>query len=276
MMLSPLTHWLNMYGPVPMGFSTNAVPPPPVACNCFSECTAKEPKATLDGKATSAEQRVNLTVLSSTASIDLISPPYLQSTAAYLVSVAEAVCVIVLLAAGAAVSAVAAVAAGAAVGAAVVAGACVGAGAVVGAGTAVAAGAGAGAGAAAGWAQPASTPSSMTVTARALSNLNRFILNRFIWCLLLSLSKWKASTSTSRRCADPGSQADSSSCDSRPFSFNKHAGGGVAIPCRAERGFRAERRTSLFKDYHGTTLCGQTRDKRETKFIIERTRGGVK
>src|SRR5450759_3571627 len=254
MMLSPLTHWLNMYGPVPMGFSTNAVPPPPVACNCFSECTAKEPKATLDGKATSAEQRVNLTVLSSTASIDLISPPYLQSTAAYLVSVAEAVCVIVLLAAGAAVGAVA----------------------VVGAGIAVAAGAGAGAGAAAGWVQPVSTPSSMTVTARALSNLNRFILNRFIWCLLLSLSKWKASTSTSRRCADPGSQADSSSCDSRPFSFNKHAGGGVAIPCRAERGFRAERRTSLFKDYHGTTLCGQTRDKRETKFIIERTRGGVK
>src|SRR3990172_11620537 len=43
---------------------------------------AKAEKAALDGKAGSGVHRVNLTVLASTASMDLNSPPYEQSGAA--------------------------------------------------------------------------------------------------------------------------------------------------------------------------------------------------
>ena len=57
-----------------MGLSRSSLVPA-VAFSCFAEWMAKAEKAALDGKATSGAQRVNFTVLSSTASMDLISPP---------------------------------------------------------------------------------------------------------------------------------------------------------------------------------------------------------
>ena len=57
-----------------MGLSRSSLVPA-VSFSCLAEWMAKAEKAALDGKATSGAQRVNFTVLSSTASMDLNSPP---------------------------------------------------------------------------------------------------------------------------------------------------------------------------------------------------------
>src|SRR5947199_10469231 len=100
-----------MYGPVPTGATLNLFESPPLASRLALLVMPSVAKAALDRKAGSGKHSVNLTVLASTASIDLNSPPYLQSGAEKVKGVnAAAVAAVVAAAVAAVVGAVVAAA----------------------------------------------------------------------------------------------------------------------------------------------------------------------
>src|SRR5579859_7393479 len=170
-----------MYGPVPTGAALILAESPPLASRNALLPICSVVKATLDKKAGSGLHSVNFTVYWSTASIDFISPPYLQSGAENERGV-KAVVVVAAVAAtvGAVVAAAvvgAVVAAGAVVGAVVAAGAAVGA--VVAAGAEVGAGAWVSVGAAVGVAAGAQAPTNRAATTATPNSRDR-LYERFI------------------------------------------------------------------------------------------------
>src|SRR5579859_1055657 len=169
-----------MYGPVPTGAALILAESPPLASRNALLPICSVVKATLDKKAGSGLHSVNFTVYWSTASIDFISPPYLQSGAENERGVKAVAAVAATVGA-----VVAAAVVGAVVGAVVAAGAVVGAvvgatvGAVVAAGADVGAGAWVSVGAAVGVAAGAQAPTNRAATTATPNSRDR-LYERFI------------------------------------------------------------------------------------------------